>query len=108
MTKDEILGTNSSVALLIICIALGGILFFHGFHKIGHGIEEQSQMLASAGIARFFMYFGYIKQALAPILIVIGVLTRMLSLKIFITMVVIFIVLPMKEETSRRTRSVYS
>jgi len=65
-------------------------------------------MLASAAIPKLVMSFGTITQALAPALLVIGILTRISSLTIMITMVIIFIVLPMKEETSHRTRSVYS
>lgn len=94
MTSKENFWTNSDVGLLIVRIALGGIIFFHGFHKLMHGTDDQFQILASNGIPGQFIYFVYISEVLAPVLIVLGILTRISSLTIIVTMIVVFYVLP--------------
>ena len=86
--------TNSDIGVLIVRVALGGIIFFHGFHKITHGIADQFQILANNGIPGVFIYFVYISEVLAPVLIVLGILTRLSSLSIFVTMIVVFYALP--------------
>jgi putative oxidoreductase len=94
MNNNDNIWTNSDVGLLIVRMALGGIIFFHGFHKITHGIADQVQILASNGIPGFFMYFVYVSEVLAPVLIVLGILTRISSLTIIVTMIVVFYALP--------------
>ena len=86
--------TNSDIGLLIVRIALGGIIFFHGFYKIIHGIAESYGILAASGIPGSFIYFVYVSEVLAPLLIVLGMFTRLSALTIFITMIVVFIALP--------------
>ena len=94
MTSKENFWTNSDVGLLIVRIALGGIIFFHGFHKLMHGTDDQFQILASNGIPGVFIYFVYISEVLAPVLIVLGVFTRISCLTIIVTMIVVFYALP--------------
>ena len=94
MTSKSNFWTDTDIGLLIIRIGLGGIIFFHGFHKVMHGIDDQMQILASSGVPGALMFFVYISEVLAPVLIVLGVLTRISSLSIIVTMIVVFFVLP--------------
>lgn len=94
MTNKSNFWTDSDIGLLIIRIGLGGIIFFHGFHKLMHGLEDQIQILASHGFPGWLMLFVYVSEVLAPVLIVLGVLTRLSSVSIIITMIVVFVVLP--------------
>ena len=94
MNNNNNFWTNSDIGLLIVRIALGGIIFFHGFHKITHGVADQFQILASNGIPGVFIYFVYVSEVLAPVLIVLGIFTRLSSLSIFVTMIVVFYALP--------------
>jgi len=94
MNNKDNFWTNADIGLLIVRIALGGIIFFHGFHKITHGIADQFQILANNGIPGVFIYFVYVSEVLAPVLIVLGIFTRLSSLSIFVTMIVIFYALP--------------
>jgi len=96
MTNKNNFWTNSDIGLLIVRISLGGIIFFHGFHKLLHGIEETSQILASGGmpLSGQLAYFVYVSEVLAPVLIVLGVFTRLSALSIFVTLIAIFLVLP--------------
>jgi putative oxidoreductase len=94
MNNKDNFWTNSDIGLLIIRIALGGIIFFHGFHKLMHGIDDQFQILSSNGIPGQFIYFVYVSEVLAPVLIVLGILTRLSNLTIIVTMIVVFYALP--------------
>jgi putative oxidoreductase len=94
MNNKDNFWTNSDVGLLIVRVALGGIIFFHGFHKLMHGTDDQFQILASNGIPGVFIYFVYVSEVLAPVLIVLGVFTRISCLTIIVTMIVVFYALP--------------
>jgi len=94
MTNKENFWTNSDIGLLIVRIALGGIIFFHGFNKIVHGIADQWAILEDHGIPGVFIYFVYVSEVIAPILVVLGILTRYANLTIIVTMIVIFYALP--------------
>jgi len=94
MTEKENFWTNTDIGLLIVRIALGGIIFFHGFNKIIHGIADQWAILESNGIPGVFIYFVYVSEVLAPLLVVLGILTRLSNLTIIVTMIVIFYALP--------------
>jgi putative oxidoreductase len=66
----------------------------HGWHKVLHGIENQTEMLASNGLPGLFMYFAYVSEVLAPVLIVLGIYTRLSVISIVVTMIVILYVIP--------------
>jgi putative oxidoreductase len=94
MNNNNNFWTNSDLGLLIIRVTLGGIIFFHGFHKLTHSLDEQIGDLVSGGLPGQLIYFVYVSEVLAPVLIVLGVLTRLSCLSIIATMIVIFYVLP--------------
>jgi len=94
MTKKEQFWTNPDIGILILRIAVGGLLFLHGFHKISAGIENQMQLLSQNGIPGQLMYFVYISEVAAPVLLLIGVFTRISALTIVVTMITIIYVLP--------------
>jgi putative oxidoreductase len=94
MNNNNNFWTNSDLGLLIIRVTLGGIIFFHGFHKLTHGLDEQIGDLVSGGLPGQLIYFVYVSEVLAPVLIVLGVLTRLSSVSIIATMIVVFYVLP--------------
>ena len=94
MNNKDNFWTNSDIGLLIVRIALGGIIFFHGFNKIVHGIGDQWAILENHGIPGVFIYFVYVSEVLAPVLVVLGILTRLSNLTIIVTMIVIFYALP--------------
>ena len=94
MTNKENFWINSDIGLLIVRIALGGIIFFHGFHKILHGSAEVGDLIEAVGIPRIFAPLVYISEVLAPVLVVLGILTRLSNLTIIVTMFVVFYALP--------------
>lgn len=94
MTTKNNFWTDSDIGLLVLRIVMGGTIFFHGWHKVLRGIEDQKGLLESIGIPGFFMYFGYISEVLAPVLIILGVFTRLSALTIIITLLVAIPAMP--------------
>ncbi len=61
---------------LLIRLALGGTLIFHGISKLMHGVAWMREPLANFGLPAFVAYGAYLAEIVAPILIVLGILTR--------------------------------
>ena len=94
MTAKNQFWTNPDIGLLILRITAGGLLLLHGVHKISAGIDNQMQLLSDNGLPGQLMYFAYISQILAPVLLVMGAFTRISALAIIITMITIIYVIP--------------
>jgi putative oxidoreductase len=94
MTEKRNFWTDSDIGVLIIRVTLGGLLSLHGFHKVQTGLEDQMGLLAAKGIPTFFMYLIYVSEVLAPILIILGIFTRLSAASIVGTMLVILYVAP--------------
>jgi putative oxidoreductase len=90
MNPDKNFWCDVDKGLLILRLTLGVLIFFHGWFKIFHGIDMPMSRMESWGIPGFLMYFAYVSEVLAPILIVLGVFFRLSTLTIFITMTVVF------------------
>ena len=86
--------TDADNGILVLRLVLGGTFFLHGWSKVLHGIENQMSMLVANGIPGFFIYFVYISEVLAPILLVLGLFTRLSAISVIVTMLTVFYVLP--------------
>lgn len=84
----------NDIGLLIIRITFSTLLLFHGWHKVLHGLESSITRLEDfTFLPGVFAYFIYIAEILAPLLIILGLYTRLAALSIFATMtIVIYIV----------------
>lgn len=85
---------KNDIALLILRITIGGNLFLHGLHKVINGIgtggEEPTGLVAmtmDAGLPAFMAYGVYLGEVVAPLALILGVVTRVASLTIAGTMV---------------------
>lgn len=72
---------------LVLRVMLGGILIFHGIHKILYGIDDIMSMLKSSGVPEFIGYGVYVGEVIAPVMILAGVMTRPAALFIMINMI---------------------
>lgn len=77
---------SSDLAKLILRIAVGGMMLFHGIGKIVHGIGGVKQLTVSAGLPEFFAYGIYIGEVVAPLTVLIGYYSRLGALLIAFTM----------------------
>lgn len=79
---------------LLLRIAIGGLMLFHGIWKLTHGIGWLFPMLEHHGLPGFLAYGVYLAEIVAPILILLGVATRMAALVVgFDMLMAIFLVL---------------
>lgn len=73
---------------LLLRLTVGILLLFHGVAKIEHGVGWIVQMLQGAGLPGFIAYGVYVGEVVAPILIILGVFTRISGLIAALTLVV--------------------
>src|SRR5438477_2631093 len=74
--------TFLNLGLLILRLAVGGLMLFHGIAKINSGVEMLKPALVAKGIPDFFVYGIYIAEVLAPVMIILGIRTRLAALTI--------------------------
>lgn len=77
---------NNDLGLLILRLALGVLMLFHGVAKIGPGIGQMAEQFSSNGLPGFIAYFAFLGEILAPILMIIGFRTRLAAVVYAFTM----------------------
>lgn len=80
--------SNDDLGKLLLRLSVGGLMLFHGLHKLFGGVDGIMGMLAAHGIPGFVAYGVLLGEVLAPILIILGVLTRLSALGLAFTMVI--------------------
>lgn len=65
------------LAKLLLRLTLGILILFHGWAKLKHGIGAIDAMLAMRGLPGFLAWGVYVGEVLAPLLIILGVYTRL-------------------------------
>jgi putative oxidoreductase len=73
---------------LVLRLVLGLLILLHGISKIMNGIDPIMAGVTNAGLPPAFAYLVYVGEVLAPLLIIIGFLTRPAALIIVINMLV--------------------
>jgi putative oxidoreductase len=73
---------------LIIRLAVGGLLLLHGIAKLIHGIAPIHQMLEAKGLPSVIAYGVYLGEVVAPLLVILGILTRVGGILIFLNMAI--------------------
>ena len=79
--------TNINLGLFLIRLTLAVLMFFHGYHKLVHGVGSIENMLLAKGLPSFLAYLVFIGELIAPVLLAIGYRTRMAALIMVINMV---------------------
>jgi putative oxidoreductase len=70
---------NNDLGLLLLRLTVGGLMLFHGVHKLIYGVSAIEDMLAGLGLPGFIAYFSLAAELLASVLIVLGAWTRVAS-----------------------------
>ena len=83
-TRDRGIDT----ALLILRLVLGLLILLHGISKLPPPPKEIADMLAHANLPAALAWGAYVGEILAPILLIIGVWTRLAAVLIVINMIV--------------------
>jgi putative oxidoreductase len=67
---------------LMLRIAVGGLLILHGISKLRHGIAWMAGPLHAHHLPVVLSYGVYVAEVVAPILLILGILTRPAALVI--------------------------
>jgi putative oxidoreductase len=73
---------------LVLRVALGALILFHGVSKLIHGPGFVVQQLARAGLPTALAYGAYVGEVAAPLLVMLGLWTRPAALVIAVNMLV--------------------
>ena len=73
---------------LVLRVMLGALLLFHGLHKVLDGIEPIKAMLVSHGIPDALAYGVYLGEIVGPVLILLGMFSRVGAALIAVNMIV--------------------
>ena len=79
-------GTVPDLGKLLLRLGLGVLILLHGISKVANGIEPILAGVQAAGLPREFGYLVYVGEVVAPILVIVGFLTRPAALVIAINM----------------------
>lgn len=80
---------------LILRLTLGGLLLFHGVHKILTGIDPIRAMIGSHGLPDYLAFGVYAGEVLAPLLVILGIFSRIGGALIVINMIVALVLVHM-------------
>lgn len=79
---------SSDLGKLVLRIALGVLILFHGVAKLVHGIDYISGVVTAAGLPSFVAWGVYVGEVVAPALLLVGLWTRAAALVVALNMVV--------------------
>ena len=71
---------------LVLRLALGILILLHGIAKLKGGIGGIAGMLGNAGLPAFLAYGVYIGEVLAPLLLIVGLYTRLAAQVVVVNM----------------------
>jgi putative oxidoreductase len=77
---------NEDTGKLILRIALGGMILMHGIAKLTGGIGFISGVVTGAGLPAFLAYGVYVGEVIAPLLVIVGLYSRIGAVVIAINM----------------------
>jgi len=90
--------TNSEdTGKLILRVSLGVMILLHGIAKIMGGVDGIVGMVGKTGLPAAFGYLVYVGEVLAPLLLIVGLWTRLAALVVVINMVVAVVLAHMGE-----------
>ena len=89
--------THEDFGKFLLRLAVGGLMLFHGLHKLFAGIDGISGMLIARGLPGFIAYGVLVGEVIAPCLIILGILTRPAALVLAFTMIVAWLMVGMNE-----------
>ena len=82
---------NNDLGIMILRVALGMLMLLHGIAKIQHGTGFIEGVFEQNGLPKFLAYLVYLGEIIAPLMLIIGFRTRLASILLGGTMVVVVI-----------------
>jgi len=97
ITSPRTASPGVDVAKMLLRVMLGGLILLHGISKIRGGPGFILDIVDKAGLPEPFGYLVYVGEVLAPILVIVGLWTRLAALVIAINMIVAVLLVHMGE-----------
>ena len=79
---------SDDLGKLLLRFGLGGLLLFHGVHKLLNGLGPIATALGAHNISNSVAYGVYLGELVGPVLIILGLFSRIGGLLIALDMVV--------------------
>jgi putative oxidoreductase len=76
---------------LVLRLGLGGLILFHGVHKLLTGLDPVKTLLTSHHLPEALSYGVYLGEIVAPVLIILGLFTRIGGLLIALEVVALVV-----------------
>ena len=73
---------------LLLRVAVGLIILLHGIAKMRHGLGDVADAMARAHLPHAVGYLVYIGEVAGPVMMILGVWTRLAALVVFFNMLV--------------------
>lgn len=89
--------SREDLGRLVLRLSLAVLLLFHGVSKLLGGVGFITGMLAKMGLPEAIGYLVYVGEVVAPLLILVGVWTRLAALIVAGNMVVAILLVHTKE-----------
>ena len=80
--------TAEDTAKLLLRVVFGVLILLHGIAKVGSGPDFILGLVTKAGLPGTIGYLVYVGEVLAPLLLIVGVWTRVAALVVAINMTV--------------------
>ncbi|HBO24568.1 MULTISPECIES: DoxX family protein [unclassified Providencia] len=87
--------SHEDAGKLLLRLSVGGLMLFHGMSKLMTGASGIKALLASYGLPEFIAYGTIVGEVIAPIFIILGILTRPSALLVAFTMFVAWLMIGM-------------
>lgn len=71
---------------LVLRLALGILILFHGIAKLQSGVGGMAPMLAGVGLPPWVAYGVYVGEIVGPVMVILGLFTRTGAFLIFVNM----------------------
>ena len=73
---------------LLLRLTIGGLMLFHGVSKLQHGLGGMASLLIAKGLPGAISWGVYLGEVVAPLLVVLGLVTRPAALVVAFNMAV--------------------
>ena len=80
---------------LILRVSVAGLMLLHGIHKLIHGIGGVKHLMGQSGLPQVLSYGVYVGEIVAPVLMILGIYSRISGLLVAFTMLIsIYVAFP--------------
>jgi putative oxidoreductase len=79
---------SEDLGKLVLRITLGGLLLFHGMHKLLNGIAPIKAMVTAHGVPEAAAYGVYLGEIVGPLMVLLGLFARLGGALIAVNMLV--------------------